>query len=501
MPGRVGHVYLVGAGSGDPRYITLRGVECMQIADVVIYDYLVNERLLGHVREGAELICLGRHGRQSRWTQESINRELVERAQRGQNVVRLKSGDPAVFGRLADELAVLKQHKIGFEVVPGVSAAIAAGSCAGIPLTHRDLASAVAFVTGQENPAKTIESVNYAALAKFPGTIVMYMGVTTVRRWAPALMDGGLSPETPVALVRRCSFYDQQVVRCRLGEVVAELTPRSKLPPPVIAIIGDVAHGDHALDWFSARPLIGQSVLVTRARRQFGSLADKLIGLGAGVFHQPAIEIGPPGDWTAVDTAIEQIESYDWLILSSANGVAYLLDRLLDLGHDVRRLRSVRLAAVGPGSAKKLADYSLKPDLVPDEYRAESIADLLGPDANGRRFLIARASRGRNVLATRLKTAGGQVEQVVVYENRDVTSVDPDVLIALERGRMDWVTVTSSAIAKSLVRLFGERLRNTKLATISPITSATLRELGYQPTVEATVHSMDGLVRAICRAV
>ena len=496
----LGRVLLVGAGPGDPRYITLRGVDCLRRADVVLYDYLANERLLEHVRRDAELICLGRHGRKSRWNQEAINQELVARARRGQQVVRLKSGDPTIFGRFAEEVGVLEQHQIPFEVVPGISAAIAAGSCVGIPLTHRDMASAVAFVTGQENPAKPNTSVDYRRLASFPGTIVIYMGVTTVARWAPALLEGGLSPQTPVALIRRCSFHDQQVVRCPLQDVVTELTPRTKLPPPVIVVIGEVARSEQHVDWFGARPLIGQAVLVTRSQEQLVNLADQFHELGAGVWHQPAITIGPPSDWKQVDSVIDQIDQFDWLVFASANGVAYLLDRILELGHDVRCLSGLRLAAMGSATAKKLAEYSLRADLVPDEYHAESMVAALNKDAAGKRFLLARASRGRDVLATNLSAAGGDVEEVVVYESHDVGEAKAEVVWALDRGDIDWVTVTSSAIARSLVRLFGQQLKKTKLASISPITSSTLRELGFEPAVEAKIHTMDGLIRAICNA-
>ena len=495
-----GKVFLVGAGPGDPGYITLRGVECLRKADVVLYDYLTNVRLLDHTNANAELICLGRHGRKTRWTQDRINQELVERAVQGQQVVRLKSGDPAIFGRLADELGYLRKHKIPFEVVPGISAALAAGSCLGIPLTHRDMASAVAFVTGQENPAKSSTSIDYQALARFPGTIVMYMGVTTVQHWAPALIKAGLAKETPVALVRRCSFHDQQVVYTNLAGVADCLTPRTKLPPPVIAVIGNVAHPNQQLDWFASRPLIGQSVLVTRSTQQFGSLCESLIALGAAVHHQPAIKIGPVADFSLMDESINQLDQTDWLIFASANGVRYFLDRILERGRDLRCLGGLQLAAMGSQTARKLAEYSLKADLVPQQYRAESLGEELDTQIDGKNVVIVRANRGRDVLAEQLTAAGGNVCQVVAYENIDVTVADPEIATSLTTNEITWTTVTSSAIARSLVNLFGESLRNTKLASISPITSATLRDLGFEPAVEASVHTMDGLVDAMCSA-
>jgi uroporphyrinogen III methyltransferase/synthase len=425
---------------------------------------------------------------------------MVDRARQGQTVVRLKSGDPSIFGHLAEELGFLHANAVPCEVVPGVSAAIAAGSCLGIPLTHRDLSSAVAFVTGQENSAKRQDSVDYEALARFPGTLVIYMGVTTVDRWAPGLLDNGMAADTPVALIRRCSFYDQQVIRCQLKDVVAELTPRQKLPPPVIAVIGNVAGDDQQLHSFVARPLFGQAVLVTRPRHQLHALSDLLLELGAGVWHQAAIEVRPPADWNVVDEVLDRVDQFDWLVFSSANGVSFLLNRILDRGQDLRRLGGVRLAAMGPGTADQLKDFKLRPDLIPDEFRAEALAEKLAENAAGKRFLLARASRGREVLAETLRAAGGDVEQVVVYESQDVVVAEPDIVAALDAGKLDWTTVTSSAIARSLVKLFGPRLRKTRLASISPVTSATLRELGYEPAVEAKVFTMDGLVEAICAA-
>ncbi len=492
-----GTVYLVGAGPGDPRYITLRGIECLGLADVVLYDYLVNARLLDHVRDDAERICLGRHGRQRRWTQDAINEELVRRSQRGERVVRLKSGDPTIFGRFADEASFLRHNNVEFEVVPGVSVGVAAGSCVGIPLTHRDFASAVAFVTGQEHGDKETESIDYHSLARFPGTIVMYMGVTTARRWAPSLIDAGMSANTPVALIRRCSFHDQKVLRCELGDVVDRLTPRTKFPPPVIAVIGRVAHAENWFDWYSRRPLVGQSILVTRPSEQMGPLSDRLIELGAGVRHQPAIEIVPPVDWTLVDTAISKLDQTDWLVFASANGVRYFLNRLFELGDDTRSLGGLRLAAMGPQTARRLSEFHLRADLVPSEFRAESMRDALIGKAAGKRLLLVRASRGRDLLADELSAAGVDVQQVVVYQSRDVTTPDPEIVQALEDGELTWTTVTSSAIARSLVSLFGQNLRATKLASISPITSQTLRELGFEPAVEANVHTMAGLVDTI----
>lgn len=505
----VGQVYLVGAGPGDPGLLTLRGQECLRRADVVLYDYLVNPVLVRHARPDAELICLGRHGRTRQWSQDEIHLEMVRQATAGRTVVRLKGGDPAVFGRVAEECAALRAAGVPFEIVPGITAALAAGSFAGIPITHREIASAVALVTGQEDADKTESSLDFAALARFPGTLVIYMGVTTVEHWASQLMAAGKPADTPVALVRRCSLPDQQMVRCTLGTVVEQLTPATKLRPPVIVIVGPVVELAEQLAWFDRRPLWGTSVLVSRPADQIDELADPLREAGAEVLAQPAISIGLPDDWSPVDAAIRRMAAqsatgdpaFHWLVFSSGNGVRRFLDRIRETGHDLRILGGARLAAIGPGTAQTLAAYHLQADSQPPEFRAESLADTLAEPARGKRCLLLRASRGREVLSERLSQVAERVEQVVVYSSRDVTTAEPEIVDRLRRGAIDWVTVTSSAIARSLVTLFGEDLRRCRLVSISPITSQTLRELGFEPAAEAREYTTSGLIASLQAAV
>jgi uroporphyrinogen III methyltransferase/synthase len=513
-----GKVYLVGAGPGDPGLITLRGMQCLERADAVLYDYLVNPRLLACCRPGTEIISLGKHGGGRIWSQEEINEALVRLAREGKTVVRLKGGDPVVFARGVEEIEALTAAGIPFEIVPGITAALAAGSYAGIPITHRELASAVALVTGHEDCEKEGPPLDYARLAAFPGTLVFYMGVTTAAHWSSDLMAAGKLPQTPVAVIRRVSFPDQKVWQTTLGEIAA-FVARTKLRPPVIFVVGEVASLAPTLSWFDERPLFGQSVLVTRpkvvrrwAAGQFPAddFADRLAELGAEVLYQPAIEIRPPDDWSAVDAALARLREFDWLVFSSVNGVDVLLGRLLTVGqasrlpgqvenlpHDLRALAGVKIAAIGSATAARLAEYHLRADLVPNEFRAEALAESLAAEARGKRFLLARASRGREVLAETLTAAGGSVEQVVVYQSVDVESPDPDIASRLAAGRINWTTVTSSAIARSLARLFGDELRKTKLVSISPITSSTLRELGYEPAAEAKEYTMEGVVEAV----
>jgi uroporphyrinogen III methyltransferase/synthase len=495
----IGKVYLVGAGPGDPGLITLRGVQCLARADVVLYDYLVNPRILRHAPRGAERDCLGRHGHGRILPQDEINERMIALAKSGKTVVRLKGGDPAIFARGVEECEALVQAGIPFEIVPGITAALAAGSCAGIPVTHRELASAVALVTGQECRDKERAALDQKSLAEFPGTLVYYMGVTTVAEWTSELIAAGKPADTPAAVIRRCSLPDQLTIRCTLGEV-AETIDRKRLRPPVIIIVGEVAALSPALSWFEHRPLFGVRVMIARPADQVEGLAAPLEELGAEVIIQPAIEIAPPDDWSPVDDALARLGEFDWLVFTSRNGVRFFLERLLDSGRDLRALGHLRLAAIGPGTAQALSEFQLAADVVPDEFRAESLAASLAAHARGKRFLYAQASRGRDVLIRELAAAGGEVERIVAYRNSDVEHPDADIAARLASGEIDWIAVTSSAIARSLVRLFGADLNRARLVSISLVTSETLRSLGLEPAAEARDYTMPGIVEALLRA-
>jgi uroporphyrinogen III methyltransferase/synthase len=493
-----GKVYLVGAGPGDPGLLTLRGAECIREADVILFDYLASPQLLVDARADAERICLGRHGRGRLMSQSEINAAMIRHAQSGRSVVRLKGGDPTIFARLAEELAALESAGVPYEIVPGVTAAQAASSYAGIPLTQRDDASCVAFVTGQESADKS-PRLDYAALADFPGTLVFYMGVTTAPAWSRLLLDHGKQPETPVAIVRRCSLSEQETLFTSLGEV-GDIVRRRKLRPPAVIIVGEVARARDTANWFTTRPLFGRTVLVTRPEHQSHDLSHRLRGLGANVLYQPAIEIGPPRDWSIVDGVVERLAEFDWLVFSSANGVKYFFDRLTELGHDARRLGQAKLAAIGPATVAALAERNLRADVRPETYRAEALAAALASQVRGKRIFLARASRGREELAESLINAGAHVEQAVVYESRDVAAPCDAVIEALAAGQIDWITVTSSAIARSVVRLFGEHLSRTRLTAISPLTADTLGQLGHPAAAVAEVYTADGVANAIVLA-
>ena len=508
-----GIVHLVGAGPGDPGLITARGAAVLARADFVAYDYLVDSRLLQYAPASVETLCVGRqakgHGRVM--SVGDVTRRMIDAARRGMTVVRLKSGDPMLFARAAEEIAALRAVGIAIEITPGVTAASAAASYSETPLTDRDAASAVAFLTGRRRADGVVswDDLDYAALARFPGTLVVYMGVKTVDVWSRGLIDHGMSRDTPVLAVRRCTFADQSTHACRLGDV-ADWVKNTNVEPPAVFMVGEVTRDAMETSWFTRRALHGKRVLVTRpdascsapdvacvrGASSAGGL-ERLSELGPELLYQPAITIDPPGDWAPVDRAIENVAQYDWIVFTSVHGVRYFFERLRALGRDVRALVGARLAAIGPATSAALDAAGARADVVPDEYCSESLADALLTDAKGKRFLLARSNRGRPVLAARLQSAGGVVETIEVYTSRDVTTPDARIMKMLDAGEIDWTTVTSTAIARSLVAMFGAALRKTRLAAISGVTADALRELGYPASVVAESFTIDGVVAAI----
>jgi uroporphyrinogen III methyltransferase/synthase len=492
-------VYLVGAGPGGLGLITLRAVECIRQADVVLYDYLANPAALEHARPDAELVCLGHHQTGRTLSPDEITARMLDAARGGRTVVRLKGGDPLIFGRGGDEAEALREAGIPFEIVPGITAGLAAAAFCEIPITHHDDASAVALLVGRERGDKSVSHLDHRALAEFPGTLVVYMGVKTAAQWCRQLIDHGKPPETPVAIIRWCSWARQQTVRCTLG-TVGEVVGKHGLRPPAVFVVGRVVDRAPQLSWFAARPLFNTRVLVAGSPSTSQRLRDQLAVLGADVITQPAVRVTAPRDWAPVDAALDGLDKYDWLVFTSGNGVDYLLQRLFDRGCDARRLGAVKLAAAGSGTAERLTRYHLHADLVPRQFAAESLARTLVGDAARRRFLLAGASRGRPVLADALEGIGAHVDVIAVYDSVDVEEPDPAVAAELSSGEIDWIALTSAVTAESLVRLYGDAVGRARLASISPMTSRALRDLGYEPAVEASPHTTTALVDAILRA-
>jgi uroporphyrinogen III methyltransferase/synthase len=484
-------VHLVGAGPGDPGLLTVRGLEVLRRADVVIYDRLSQESLLDLAPEGAERIDVGKAPGQVRLEQDDINALLVERGRKGETVVRLKGGDPFVFARGGEELAALAAAGVPFEVVPGISSAIAVPAYAGIPVTLRHSSTSVTIVTGHEDPSVGEDgTVDWEAVARVGGTIVILMGVARIGRIAEALMAGGRPPDTPVAATQWGTRPEQRTVRATLATIGA-----ADVGSPATIVVGDVAACDFA--WFENRPLLGRRVVVTRARAQAGELVGRLAALGAATVEVPAIEIVDPEDGgAALAGAVERLGDYDWLVLTSPNGARRLLDALERAGRDARALGGVRLATIGPGTAAALAGARLVPDLVPPRYVAESLLDAFpDPPAPGRgRVLLVRAAVARDVLPAGLAARGWDVDVVDAYRSEPVPLSDAQAAALAEA---EIVTFTSSSTVSNLLAAAGGRARPPGVAAIGPVTAATARQHGLVVDVEAEVHTIDGLVDAL----
>lgn len=504
-----GKVCLVGAGPGDPGLITVTGRERLRKADAVVYDALANPALLAEAPEHAELIDVGKRAKRHKLTQDQTNQLLVDLARQGKRVVRLKGGDPYLFGRGAEECAFVTRHGIHCEVVPGVTSGLAAPAAAGIPVTHRKVASTVTIVTGHEDPTKGDTSVDYGGLAKLiarGGTACFYMGVGRLQQIADSLAERGLARSTPAAVVQWGTLPRQRTARGTLDTIRAEVQ-RVGVSSPAIIVVGEVAAIDEpGLDYFTARPLFGQRILVTRTRQQASELRLALAALGADVVEAPTLELVAPADWGQVDQAVGRLGGYDWLLLTSVNAVSTLADRLAALELDARQLAGVRVAAVGDATTAALWDrLRVRADFVPSDFAGESLAGQLSAERGvaGKKCLLLRADIARPALPKLLIEAGAEVTEIVAYQTRMPAALPENVLEALREG-IDWVTFTSSSTVRNLVELLGEDrglLDGVKAASIGPITSATMRESGIDVTVEAASAGVSALVEAVTVAV
>jgi uroporphyrinogen III methyltransferase/synthase len=499
-------VFLVGAGPGNPGLLTIRGAEVLARADFVLYDQLVPERLLDLAPPTAEKLCVrdlpGNHPDKY----PHVHQLLIERGRAGRTVVRLKGGDPLIFGRGGEEAEALRTAGVGYEIVPGVTAALAAGAFLEIPLTHRKYASAVALVTGHELPNKAGNRLDWKALAAFPGTLCIYMGVAKLPVIVAELIKHGKNPDTPAAIVERASTGDQRTVDARLADL-EEARRNAGLEAPGLIVIGEPIAHRPPQSWFEQRPLFGQRVLVTRPAHQAAEMVCKLEHLGAVVSRLPTVEIRDPADFGPLDRAIGQLATggWDWVVFTSANGVHAFVRRIKALGGDLRVLGPTKLAAIGPKTADALRGYHLNPDLVPpDEFNSEGLAAALRALAGRQRILLARANRGRELLREELSKVA-HVEQVTVYDQVDLVTPAADVIDHLRRGEIRYVTLSSSNVARSLVQAFDETIRGRvergeiRLVAISPETGKAVREMGLPVAAEATTFTADGLIDAVVR--
>ncbi|HEX6665410.1 MAG TPA: uroporphyrinogen-III C-methyltransferase [Solirubrobacterales bacterium] len=492
---RPGVVYLVGAGPGDPGLMTARSLELIADADSVFYDRLIPPGALAGAREEAELVYVGKQPGVPSVPQEEIGERLIDAAKAGRSVVRLKGGDPFVFGRGGEEAEALRAAGIEFEVVPGVTAGVAASAYAGIPVTHRDDASAVAFVTGHEDPEKPESALDWKALARFPGTLVFYMGVKRLADNAAALIAAGRDADEPAAAVERGTTAAQRTVTATLGTIAAAVESE-QVGAPALIVIGEVAARREDLAWLERRPLHGRRVVVTRARAQASGLAATLRGLGAEVIELPAIRIEPQLEAAEVREAAAAIGEYALVCLTSPNGVRLLFEALAAAGRDSRALAGATVAAIGPGTARALAEHGIAADVVPERFVAEALVEALaGVEVKGRRVLVARAAEARDVLPDALRERGAEVDVVALYET--VREQPQEAAIEAAQGA-EYVTFTSSSTVTNLVEALGDRFpAAARIVSIGPVTSETARAAGLEVHVEAERHDVDGLLAAL----
>jgi uroporphyrinogen III methyltransferase / synthase len=485
-------VYLVGAGPGDPGLITWKGRKLLAIADSILYDNLANEHLLDLAPANCERIYVGKKKSVHAFPQQEICAMLIDRARRGLNVVRLKGGDPFIFGRGGEELEALADAGIPFEVVPGVTSPLGIAAYSGIPLTHRAHNKAVTFVTGHD-----VHGVDWSKVGRTE-TLVIFMGIFAIREIAAEIMRHGRSPDTPAIAVRWGTRPDQETVTGTLA-TIADRIEEADLKPPATVIIGEVVGLHDQLDWFEKLPLFGQRIVITRAAEQAAEFSDRLRSLGADAIELPVIALEPPADPTALDRAIANLSSYDWLIFTSVNGVRFFLDRLDQSDSDLRALQA-RICAIGPATRKAVEELHLKVDLMPDEYVAESLVKAFAQeDLAGKKVLLPRAAVARDVIPVELSKSGAQVDVVEAYRNviPANASVRAHQIFGADK-KPDWITFTSSSTVKNLLAITGrEALAGVRIASIGPVTSSTLCAHGLKVDAEARQFTLDGLVEAI----
>jgi uroporphyrinogen III methyltransferase / synthase len=499
--GKTGMVYLVGAGPGDPKLITVKGLNCIGKADVLFYDRLVSPRLLQHAPGGAELIYVGKLPDRHTMKQEEINKLLAEKAKQGSIVVRLKGGDPFVFGRGGEEAEVLAAENIPFEVIPGVTSAVAVPAYAGIPVTHRGIASSFTVVTGHEDPNKESSDIDWKALASNPGTNVFLMGMGNLSLISERLQAEGMALDTPVALVHRGTEAGQKTLVGTLVDI-AEKAREADFKHPAIIVTGGVVNLRSKLEWFEKKPLFGKRILVTRAREQASGFAEKLEMLGAETVEFPVIKIAPPADYGPLDEALEKLEEYSWVIFTSENGVKSFFRRLNEKAKDIRSLKKARLCAIGPKTREALDVRGLLVDYVPSEYRAEAVVKMLqGRLKPGEKVLLPRADIARPHLPQALGEMGAEVNNVTAY--RTVRGEGNATLLKdqLKAGAIDMVTFTSSSTVINLLEMLGDEaeglLGGLAIAAIGPITAATAADKGLKVNIEAEEYTIGGLIKAI----
>ncbi len=498
---------MVGAGPGDPDLLTLRAARLLQRADVLLYDQLLHPAVMSHAREDAEKIDVGKTYGKKVMPQEDIQRLLIRKAKEGKQVLRLKGGDPFIFGRGGEEAMALRKAGVDFEIVPGVTSAIAVPAYAGIPVTFRGVAASCAIITGHEDPLKEKSDICWEQLAKGLQTLVFLMGTRNLDAITGRLTKAGRAKSTPCAVISHGTYPDQRVVTGTLGNIAAK-AQRAALPTPTILVVGDAVRLRKDLQWFEERPLLGKSVIVTRAREQASDLVQQLERLGARAYEAPSIRIEPPADYEGLDQAIRALASYDWVFFTSVNGVKSFLSRAASCGVDLRRNKKWKIGVIGPASQEPLLAAGLKTDLLPKRFVAEGIVEEIDSkkiNFAGKKVLLVRAEEVRPLLADALRDRNAQVDEAVAYRTVPETEGQAVLMRRLAGGHIDWITFTSSSTVKNFFALGNGKSRpmmqaRTRLASIGPITSQTLRSFGHEPSVEASEHTIPGLVKAVLNA-
>ncbi len=499
---KAGYVYLIGAGPGDPDLFTIKGKKAIEKAEVVVYDRLIGQEILDYAPQNAEMIYVGKASSNHALPQDDINKLLVEKAQAGKIVARLKGGDPFVFGRGGEEAQYIHKHGINFEVIPGITSAIAVPAYAGIPVTHRDATSSFAVITGHERPDKQVSSIQWDKIATGIGTLVFLMGVENLEFIVNNLIKAGRSEQTPVALIRRGTFPDQEVVSGTLADIVAKVR-EAGFQPPAIIIVGETVRLREELQWRENRPLWGTRIVVTRARAQASDLLERIRYEGGQAIEFPSIEIVPQEDLSALYDAFERIEAYEWIIFTSVNAVDIFFTQLGVQGIDIRSLRGSRICAIGPATAAKLNSLGLLVDFIPKDYQAEGIIaglkEYLKPQE---RVLLPRAHGARTVLPESLQALGAIVDEIILYRSEPASHVDDSLLREIKLGKFDYITFTSSSTVNNFVNIIGQENIITidklvKVACIGPITAQTAREKGFTVDIIPIQYTIDALLDAI----
>ena len=492
-----GICYLVGAGPGDPGLITVRGRECVEMADVLVYDALSSPEILRWARKDCEKINVGKRAKDHTLSQDGINALILEKTRAGKKVVRLKGGDPMIFGRGGEEAAELAEAGVAFEIVPGISSTIGGPAYAGIPVTHRDHCSQLTIFTGHEDPTKEESSIDYAHLARTPGTKVFVMGMARLREIAASLVAGGADPATPIALTRWATTGSQKTITGSLADI-ADIAERADFGSPAVAVVGDVVREREKINWFEKRPLFGKRIVVTRTREQAGGLSRELSSLGADVVELPTIRIELPDDRQGFAEGVTHAHEYDWLVFSSPNGVERFFDAFFATYEDARSLGNPRIAVIGNGTAQKVREYRFAVDLVPEKFVAEGLVEAFANESiENLTVLWVRAEEARDVIYEGLTALGGIVDECIAYKTVPETGDPTGAAARMAEQGADLMTFTSASTVDNFFKLALPWPENCAAGSIGPVTSEALRKHGVEPAFEAKRHDIPGLVAAI----